>query len=132
MLNGLAQHGEAERRFLEALEVIAKQESYEHRLTGQVLANYAVLLNEVGRADEALPRAQQARSEIDKSYPADHWRRAFADSVLGATLARLGRLDEARPLLENSIAPIVANTGESSVYSRDARERLAALDAVSP
>ena len=61
-------------------------------------------------------------------YGAEHWRVAFADSVLGEVLAGLGRVGESRVLLQDSVAPIEASMGENSVFARDARDRLALID----
>ncbi len=120
---------EADQFYRRALDVMRAEqgEDFEHRLTGQVLANYSILLGRQGRDEEAYERAAMAREKIDAEYPPEHWRRAFAASVLGATLARLGRIEQARPLIADSIAPIETSMGADSVFARDARARLELL-----
>ncbi len=126
-LAGQGRLDEAESYYRDALALIAAQD-HEHRLEGQVLANYAALKIEQGQHDEALEMATRARDQIATEFPDGHWRRGFADNILGAALVGVGRLDEARPILTDSIAVIAAGMGEDSTYVRDARARLAAVD----
>ncbi len=127
-LAGLGRLEDAEAQYREALALFDAQD-HDHRLTGQVLANYAAL--EIGRGahDEALRLARDAKVRIDAQFPDGHWRRAYTDSVLGEALVALGRRDEAEPLLTDSVEPIVSSMGPASIYASEARRRVALLAA---
>ena len=91
ILTRTGQFDRGEELFRRALDVMTNQADFEHRLTGLVMANYAVLLSKLGRYDEAHTFALAGREKIETEYGAQHWRVAFADSVLGEVLAGLGR-----------------------------------------
>ncbi|MEO0559830.1 MAG: tetratricopeptide repeat protein [Bacteroidota bacterium] len=65
-------------------------------------------------------------------FPPDHFLLANAESVLGACVARLGRMEEARGLLTRSAETLASSLGEDHNRTVAARERLAAFVASNP
>jgi serine/threonine-protein kinase len=88
----------------------------------------AEVLVDSGRAAEALAPAQQAVDRLRTELPDGHHMLLEAESVLGYVLARLGRVSEARTLLEESCERLLASQGSESDRTVSARRRLASLD----
>jgi hypothetical protein len=60
-----------------------------------------VLLLDTGRPREAEPLVRAAFDDRTRRLPEGHWQRAHTGVALGRVLRALGRIDEARPLIES-------------------------------
>jgi hypothetical protein len=71
--------------------------------------------------------AREAATILDKLMPQGSWRAAEASAVLGECLWRLGRSDEAEPLLDESYESLREARGEDDQNTERARRALAAI-----
>jgi hypothetical protein len=78
-----------------------------------------------GRRREAEPLLRGALAFRQQALPSDHWEIVEAKSALGACLTALGKIAEARPLLEGGYARLRAR-GKADPRTR-AAARLAAF-----
>lgn len=115
---------EAEPLLREALAIRLEELGDNHHDVAVSRRNLAGLLLDLGRPEEAVVPARQALAGFLASRPKSYWRSADARSVLGACLAALGRFEEAEQLLVESHQALLEDKGASSVYTRDARQRL--------
>jgi hypothetical protein len=69
-------------------------------------------------------RMREALAAAAPSLPPGHWRRAEVESALGACLLRLGRPQEARPLLDGAYAALLFARGANHPATGLARHRL--------
>ncbi|MBI2398864.1 MAG: serine/threonine protein kinase [Xanthomonadales bacterium] len=100
-----------------------------HPETLMMRNNHLAVLRELGRLDEAVSGYATLLSEAERAFPPDHWHLAAIRGHYGETLLRAGRLVEARPLLEASLAIIEAQFGKDDPRVAIARKRVADLDA---
>lgn len=82
----------------------------------------AGLYIDTGRYAEALELAADAKVVCAEVFGADHWRTASAVSAEGAALAGLGRIDEARALLQVS-SKVLTEDSEALPYFVNRAER---------
>ena len=75
----------------------------------------------------AEPLLRESLALRERALPPDHWLIASSRSLLGESLARRGRLAEARPLLETGYEGLRAKLGEDSPRTKDAAQRLSLL-----
>lgn len=85
----------------------------------------AGLYVDTGRFAEALELAEEAKAVCIEAFGADHWRTASAVSAEGAALAGLGRVEEARALLQSSSRVLTADS-EALPYFVNSAARWAA------
>lgn len=83
-----------------------------HPRLGKAKSTYAEALLDLGRPREAYPLAKQGWEAISESLPETHGLHRTASSVYGAVVLGRGDVDQARELLESSVA------GEPDVTSR--------------
>ena len=95
----------------------------------RVLATRGAFLADRARAAEAVPLFREALAIRRKALPSGHPDRAVSASLLGDALRRLGRLDEAEPLLVRSHAALIRQPEPDSAKIADAALRLADLEA---
>ena len=91
-------HEEAEMLYREALASRRSRLSQSHPEVASTAISLASLLVDGGRYEEAEPLAREALAVLSRQRP-DHWRTAYAENVLGASLSGLKRFEEAEPLL---------------------------------
>ena len=120
---------EAEALHRQAYESVVLDHGEGHRTVGFVLTALAATLEAAGRFEEAEATARQALAVFQRSFDEDHWRIADANSVLGGTLLGQGRIDEAEPLIRNSLPTLSRFRGDRARATREARQRLEALEA---
>lgn len=120
---------EAELLHRQAYESVVLDHGEGHRTVGFVLTALAATLEAAGRFEEAEATARQALGVFRKSFDADHWRIADASSVLGGTLLGQGKLEEAEPLIRRSLPTLSRFRGDRARATREARQRLEALEA---
>jgi Tetratricopeptide repeat len=60
-------------------------------------------------------------------FPADNWRIAWAESLLGGSLVAQGRFEEAEPLLVRALPLLRAQRSDRDPRTRRARDRLVEL-----
>lgn len=128
LLHGLERYDEAETVYRRSLDMRRRLLGEPHDIVATSYNNLARLLWARGEPEKAEPLARRALDMFEKTLPADHWRLANARSLLGGCLLDSGRADEGASLIRDSYEAIVAATGEGSPYSREAKQRLAALD----
>jgi eukaryotic-like serine/threonine-protein kinase len=92
----------------------------------RTLQSYAVVRLGLNDAAGAEPIAREALAIRRSSLGASHWLVAESESTLGASLAALGRRDEARPLLARAHAALLAQRGAQDRRTRQAAARLRA------
>src|SRR5690606_2285727 len=81
-------------------------------------------LDSLGRyaeADSALRRSLEIRQRY---MPPDHWALASSESVLGFHLARMGRFEEALPMLRAAYDKLVEQRGPEADVSLRAKKRI--------
>ena len=89
--------------------------------------NLAMLLMKRGRQREALAEFDILDAQVRARLGNDHPFAAIFASNRGECLAQLGRLDEARRVLEDSHARLLARFGPAHERTRTAAQRLAAV-----
>ena len=118
-------YAEAEPLLDESLAIREKVVGTSHPDYGSALTLKAIVQLEEKRYQEALETAEKAEKILKENFPADHWRVAMAENVVGSALAGLGRYEEAEPLMLES-NKILADAPMPGVAERS-RERLAKL-----
>lgn len=114
--------GEAEARFNKVLEARRRVLGPDNPYTAQVLESLGQLKLEqrvYGDAEKLLREAVQAR---EKKSP-NAWARYWAQSMLGASLAGLGRYDEAKPLLTSGYQGMLERQSSIPAENRPALEQ---------
>ena len=107
-------------------EAAALAAKTEHRMWGPILMNQADLECSAGRPRDALTQLDEAAARVEKAYPNEPWRLALVDSVRGECLSVAGRTADGEALLLRSLPIIEARWGKSSLFTIDARTRIAA------
>ncbi len=111
----------------EALAIRREVLGNTHRDVGISLKNIGVVLLEEDDPLQAQTPLRQSVLVLENALSKNHWRTAEARSFLGDCLARLGRFDEAEPLLLSGHQDLLAQRGPNHRRTREARERLAGL-----
>ncbi len=106
-------HGQAEAAYEEALRIQRQLPAQGSWRLSNAMANLAEFLLSRERPNEAEPLLQQAVALSRKARP-EHWRTTWAESLWGHCLDRLGRHDDARPLLEKAHNYFAAQRPDSS------------------
>ncbi len=126
-LHRLGDTSESETLFRKVLEIRLRELGAAHHDVAVSRRNLANLLLDLGQPDAASKLAQQALTSLQATRPEDYWRLADTRSVLGAVLTAQSQFVEAEPLLITSHRALLEQKGPSSVYTRDARQRLVEL-----
>ncbi len=119
----------AEVQLDQALEIFRAHYGEDDPAVAETLRNRAVMLVAASRPEEAEGDARQAAEILRNAFQVKDWRTADAESILGECLLALNRRQEARELLENSLAIIEAEKGERARATWEARRRLQAMRA---
>ncbi len=100
---------------------IAQAIDPEHPLVARMLTGISRSNLALGQVDEAEDSIRRALTIFRRKLPADHWRIAYAQSVLGACLTKRGRFREAELLLVEAFPRIRQRLGDREPRARDAR-----------
>ncbi|MEK6797990.1 MAG: tetratricopeptide repeat protein [Planctomycetota bacterium] len=124
-LNNLAFLLADEERFEEAEPLYEESLDMRRRLYGPrrievtfALNGLARLYNRTGRPAEAEAMLRESLSIFDETLP-QHWRRAYAQCLLGAALSNQRRFEEAEPLLLNGLKVVRAARGHGDRYTQE-------------
>ncbi|HYN21490.1 MAG TPA: tetratricopeptide repeat protein, partial [Thermoanaerobaculia bacterium] len=118
----LADHGryaEAAACFEGGLAIRRKRLGNDHPLVAVILYKLANLHNLQGHYARAELLARESAGILGKRLPPGHWRKAYAESILGMALAGEGRYDEAEPLLVRSYPILAASIGARAKPSQE-------------
>jgi tetratricopeptide (TPR) repeat protein len=104
----------------EALHLFEESVGPDHQYVGSALTELGAVLTEKGLPEDAEPMLLRAVEIRRQDYPESHPLVAATNSVYGHTLARLGRYDEAEPLLIDNLPYLTPATGGTDRRSRRA------------
>jgi serine/threonine-protein kinase len=99
----------------------------DHSSTSEIATLFARTLLHNGRNEEALPVVEQSFTTRERLMPMERWERQKTRSVLGCCYARLGRFEEAEPLLLESYPWIRDDRGPGHKRTVQACERIIEL-----
>lgn len=119
---GLGNRDRAKRMILEGLEIRQRLYDEDHPRVAKSKMSLAALLA-AANPDEAHSLIQEVLAVFERDKP-QSWETAEAESILGGTLTRLQRYDEARSLLATSYEKLVKIRGAENTTSRRALERI--------
>ena len=117
----------AESMVLESLAIRRELLGDAHPRVAVSLTALARLYLLTGRVAEAESTSRDARLLLTDALSAEHWRSAWAGSIEGASLTKLGKFSKAEPLLLQSHKIIVADAGARPVHVESSRQYLADL-----
>ena len=117
----------AEQNLRRSFDVLLQHLGSGHPNLAYPLVALSQVFLESGDASAALDAATLAAESLRGALPEDHWRIAEAECKRGASLMRLGRLDEAKPLLLETLAALEATFPETDRRVKSARDWLAEL-----
>ena len=120
-------YDEAASALEEALGIAVPALGRDHLLTVTLRVNLARLLLARGEPAKAEPLLRQALEFYKQKLPEKDWRIGSAESLLGAALTKLGRYDDAEPLLLEARAALPEGPGPRGREARANLDRLAAL-----
>lgn len=118
----------AEPLYHEAIAICREGAGPEHPWTASMILNLGQMYLRAGKAGPAEDSLGEAVRIREKILPEDHWELAEARSLLGAALARQGRLAAASGLLDAGYAALVKARGEDDPHTVSAKARLLALN----
>jgi tetratricopeptide (TPR) repeat protein len=138
-LNNLAQlHqkqgrlAEAETLFAQIVDIRRRTLAPDHPNTISAISSLGQVRLQRGDAAGAEPLLREAVAAYERSHD-DSWRRYYAQSVLGASLLRAGRYEEAEPLLDQGYAELVRRRAsipqEDHGVLEEVRQLIAQVDA---
>ncbi|MEM8930714.1 MAG: tetratricopeptide repeat protein, partial [Acidobacteriota bacterium] len=131
VLRLLERFDDADANFQIAEEFYVDQDRQQTPAFANVLRHRALVRVAQGRTEEAVELAGRAVEIYRATQDEGHWRVAEAESVLGKCLLELGRVDEARPLLQSSYRTLADVFGDDARRTKEAVARVAQLDAAS-
>ena len=111
--------------FAEALEIQRRRLGPEHPITALTLSRAAAV--GIATDPEGAYESASKALEVLSRERGGSWQEAEATGHLGAALVALGRYAEAERHLQTAYERLKALRGESIVYTRTARRRLAEL-----
>ncbi len=120
-------YAEAEQLYARNLAIREEHLGKNHPSVAQALVNYSNLLIQQGKHVEAEKKVRQALKILSQSLPESHWRRAYVESVRGASLTGLGQFEEAELLLLAGFSTVREQTGLASLPTREIAEHLVNL-----
>jgi serine/threonine-protein kinase len=128
LLDRLGQRDGADTAFREALGILDQTYRAKGPLTNTHLAALGDLLLRFGRAAEAEP---PLRFALERGLRGGHYTPLVAEleSILGATLAALGRHHEAEEMLRRAYSELQRLSGEEHSMTRAAHDRLTSFEA---
>ena len=127
LLTEKGEYGEAESLLRDALAMGRKLLGKEHPEVAMYLSSLADTLCRDGKPREAEPAAREALVIFKKALPGGHPYIAETESVLGGCLSLAERYEEAEGLLLASYPVLKARTGERSLETLRALERIVHL-----
>ena len=101
----------------------------DHSLTLVAEGHLAAVRLALGHPAETRESLEDLLPRIEARLGAESWRLADLRSQLGEAHLALGEIETARPLITDTLPRIVEAKGETSPYTRNARRRLALLEA---
>ncbi len=122
-LTDLGSFDEARALLAKAITVHRRTYPDGHRYLAGALRHSARVEALIGVPAQALALAEQSVAMFTQSQQPDDWRLADARSVLGECLARMGRREEAFPILQGSLETLAATRGPDARRTKEARER---------
>ncbi len=105
---------EADPLLHEAMAMGTRLLGADHVQVAVSMTSLAQLYLATGRVLEAEVTVSRARQTLTTQLPENHWRTAWAASVEGASLAQLGKFDEAEKMLLASLATLKQGPGSGS------------------
>ncbi|MCH9648246.1 MAG: serine/threonine-protein kinase [Deltaproteobacteria bacterium] len=117
---------ESEEAYREAVNLVRRVFGPGHSGTLITSTGLALVLIDTDRPQAAETLLREGLEVWSESL-AGSWYPAYSRSVLGESLVRLGRLEEAKPLLVSAHEELQAALGNEAPKTRDARRRLEAL-----
>ena len=120
---------EAENLLRQALENRHGAGEQDHSLTLVAEGHLAAVRLALGHPAETRKSLEDLLPRIEARLGAESWRLADLRSLLGEAHLALGEIEAARPLITDTLPRIVEAKGETSPYTRNARRRLALLEA---
>ncbi|MCA8951985.1 MAG: tetratricopeptide repeat-containing protein [Planctomycetes bacterium] len=126
LLVGRERFAEARTALDEALAIRSERLGPEHETVAQTSYALGMLAARQGDLETAADRFRQAAAIQERARPG-FWHAADTRSRLGEILLELGRIDEARPLLEASAAALRTALGPDHEHTLEAEARLATL-----
>ncbi len=123
----LGQLESAENLYLQAMEIVRAIHHDDHVSVSYPLFGMGRLA--MARHDPAasIPLFRRSLELRQTAYPENHWQLAQAQGALGASLAAVGRLDEAEPLLTRCYEEFERQFGKAHPRTLDALQQLTAL-----
>lgn len=127
VVRDMGNFSEAEDLLREALGVTAAVRGTDHADYFIVLANLGKTKWAQDQCEEAEPIMRRAVDGLRRTLPKDPLRAPLQAQYLGDCLRRMGRYDEAEPLLIESHAAIRSRRGDQDEMTRDAAAMIVAL-----
>ena len=115
---------EAEQLFLDARASLLEHSGEDHLVYGRCLLGLSQVYLTMGRYAEAEDLAGQVHEARRKTHGEHHWRTALAAGRHGRALAGLGRVDEALPLLRQSVQGLRTTGGLAGRYATEMESAL--------
>lgn len=119
VLTARGEHAEAEKLYVQSLEMRRRVYGPNAFEVTFALNGLARLYSQMGRYAEAEPLLRESLEIFDQVEPR-HWRRHYAESLLGALLTSLDRLDDAEPLLMAGVDGLSAARGDQDRFTQEA------------
>ncbi len=120
-------HEEAEELLLRALDIRVHRLGEEHPHVALTRLDLARLYLDTGELEKGQDLLDRSLAVLRADGPADSWKIADAESVLGGYLTRQGRYMEAEAYLAKSYDSLARIRGERAIYTRNAQQRLREL-----
>lgn len=123
-LTGQGRYAEAAACFEEGLAIRRKRLGDRHPLVAIILYKLASLLNIQSQFSRAEALARESAALLGQGLPPGHWRKSYAEGILGDALVGQGRYAEAEPLLLQSYPILKTSIG---ARAKPTQEILASL-----
>jgi len=120
-------YAEATACYEQGLAIRRKRLGDRHPLVAVILYKLASLHNLQDHPARAEELARESADILGQRLPPGHWRKAYADSILGVSLAAQGRYAEAEPLLVASYPIVAASRGAQARPTQEIVESLVNL-----
>jgi tetratricopeptide (TPR) repeat protein len=126
-LTDQGRYAEAAVCFEQGLAIRRKRLGDRHPLVAVLLYKLASLYNLQGHHARAEVLARESAGILGQRLPAGHWRKAYADSILGTALAGQGRYAATEPFLVGSYPVVAASRGAQAKPTQEIAASLVSL-----